>query len=41
MGSIATTTHDYMVHLNVLAWRSSVDSDKIGEEIVLNLRSYP
>jgi hypothetical protein len=41
MGSIATTTHNYMVNLNALAGRSSVDSDKIGENFVLNLRLYP
>jgi hypothetical protein len=32
--------HDCMVHLNVLAWRSSADSDKIVKEIVPNLCSY-
>jgi hypothetical protein len=31
-GSIAIATHDYMVHLNVLAWKSNDDSDKIEED---------
>ncbi len=39
-GSFATTSHDCMVHLNVLAWRSSDDNDKIVKEIVPSLRSY-
>jgi hypothetical protein len=40
-GSIVVATHDHMVHLNVLARRSSVDSDKIAKKIVPNLRPYP
>ncbi len=31
-GSIVVATHDYMVHLNVFAWKSNVDSDKIEED---------
>jgi hypothetical protein len=32
--------HDYMVHLNVITWRSSANSDKIGEEVVPKLIPY-
>jgi hypothetical protein len=38
--SIAVAMHDYMVHLNVITWRSSANNDKIGEEVVRKLISY-
>jgi hypothetical protein len=38
---VAIATHDYMVHLNVITWRSSANNDKIGEEVVPKFISYP